>query len=75
MTQPETLQCTIDELGPGKVVLEFDNRQTLVVPKKYLPPEIKEGLVLQVEFLTDALATKRRKNLARAILEEILNGA
>lgn len=74
MTQHQTLRCTIDELQPAKVVLEFDNQQTLVVAKKYLPPEIKEGLVLQVEFLTDALATKRRKNLARAILEEILNG-
>lgn len=75
MTQPEILNCTVDDVQGAKAVLEFDRQQTLVVSSKHLPTGIKEGTVLQVEFLTDELATKRRKNLAKAILEEILNGA
>lgn len=75
MTIQEPLTCTVDRIEQTKVVLEFDNRQQLIVPKKYLPKKVTEGMVLQVEFLTDELAIKHRQNLARAVLEEILNGS
>lgn len=73
MDTPETLTCTIDRIELAKAVLEFENRQQLVVSKKFLPKNLAEGAVLRVEFLTDELATERRQNLARAVLEEILN--
>ncbi len=66
------LTATIDHFENGLAVLEFDHNQTLTIPKKYLPKSASEGDVVQIEFLTDALATKRRENLARAMLEEIL---
>lgn len=74
MTDRPTLSCTLDRFDNGQAVLEFGNRQTLTIARRYLPKDAKEGLVLQVELLTDRLATKRRENLAKAILEEILNG-
>lgn len=69
-----TLQCTVDRFENGFVVLEFPRSQTVTIAKRYLPRGIKEGEALNVEFLTDALATKRREHLARALLEEIFNG-
>ncbi len=69
-----TLECTVDRFENGFAVLEFPKKQHITVAKKYLPRALKEGDVLKVEFLTDALASRRREHLARALLEEIFNG-
>jgi hypothetical protein len=66
--------ATIDRFENGLAVLELDHNQNLTVAKRNLPKGVKEGDVLQVEFLTDELATKRKENLAKAMLEEILKG-
>ncbi len=68
------LKATIDRFEQGLAVLEFDHNQTLTVARRYLPKSAKEGDVVNVELITDMLATKRKKNLARAMLEEILKG-
>jgi len=68
-----TLECSVDRFENGLVVLKFPKQQELIVAKKYLPQGIKAGDCLKVEFLTEALATKRRDHLARAMLEEIFN--
>lgn len=75
MITEEAAHCIIDRFENGKAMLEFDSKQVLVIAKRYLPKNVKEGDSLQVEFLTDQLATKRRQHLAKAVLEEILNGA
>lgn len=67
------LTCTIDRLENGQAVLDFGSYGSLTLAKKHLPKTAKEGDALTVELLTDQAATKRRENLARAILEEILN--
>lgn len=54
--------------------MEFSHNQTLTVSKKYLPKGIKEGEAVIFEILTDELLTNRNANLAKAMLEEILNG-
>lgn len=69
-----TLQCKVDRFENGFAVLHFGRSGQLTVAKKYLPQGIREGEMLTVEFLTEALATKRRDHLARAMLEEIFNG-
>lgn len=66
--------ATIDRFENGLAVLELDHNQTLTVAKRNLPKGVKEGDVLEVEFLTNELATKRKANLAKAMLEEILKG-
>lgn len=68
------LSCTINRFENGQVVLDFGSYGSLTLAKKHLPKTAKQGDVLTVELLTDQAATKRKENLARAILEEILNG-
>ncbi len=69
----EQFVCTIDRVENGRYVLDFGKGQQLVVAKKFLPRGAKSGDVLRVELMTDRLAKKRQENLARALLEEILN--
>lgn len=69
-----TLQCTLDRFENGHAVLDFGTYGTLTVAKRYVPKDCKEGEAFLVEFLTSQAATRRRENLARAMLEEILNG-
>jgi hypothetical protein len=66
--------ATIDRFENGLAILEFDHQQNLTVAKRNLPKGVKEGDVLEIEFLTNELATKRKENLAKAVLEEILKG-
>jgi len=47
--------------------------QRLKIAQKFLTADVKKGDTLQVEFLTSRQVEKRQKNLAKAILEEILN--
>jgi hypothetical protein len=68
------LTATIDRFENGLAVLEFDHNQMLTVTRRHLPKDAREGDVVEIEFLTDELATKRRGNLAKAMLEEILKG-
>ena len=74
----QPLTCTLDRFEDGQAVLSFEfsphNRRELVVPKRYLPKQIREGDVLYLEIYNNQAATERRKNLARSILEEILSG-
>lgn len=68
------LTAVIDRFENGFAVLDFGHGQILTVAKRFLSKSAKEGDALQVELLTDMQATKRRENLARTILQEILNG-
>lgn len=69
----DNLTAIIDRFENDLAVLEFSHNQTLTVSKKYLPKEIKAGDALQIELLSNAQLTNRKKNLAKAILEELLN--
>lgn len=73
------LLATIDRFENGFAVLSFGlpagragKGQFLTVAKKFLPKNIKEGDVLQCEFLTDKLAKKNQAERARHLLKEIL---
>ncbi|EKD57086.1 MAG: hypothetical protein ACD_58C00005G0002 [uncultured bacterium] len=78
MSKPDLqLTCNIDRIENDKAVLCFfsrDNRQQLILSKKYLPKDSKEGDVFNVEFLSESQLTTKNKNLAQEILKEILNG-
>jgi len=67
------LQATIDRFENGMAVLKFQDGQELAVKKSFLPKEAREGLVINLSFLTDEEATKEKEDLALKILEEILN--
>lgn len=68
------LNCTIDRLENGHAVLDFGSYGMITVAKRHIARDAKEGDLLSVELFTDEQATKRKQHLARAILEEILNG-
>jgi sorbitol-specific phosphotransferase system component IIA len=68
-----TLTATIDRFERGRVVLRFEDGQELILPKRKLPSKIKEGSVLHCEFYRAEDAEKRKEQIARYLLEEILN--
>jgi len=82
MTQILPLRCTIDRFEGHTGVLLFDESdllgpltgQELVLPKRLLPAGSKEGDTLVVELLTDKQATEAKEDIARKVLEDILNG-
>lgn len=79
--EEQLLTCVVDRFENGLAVLSFGKPldsargrgQEIVVAKRFLPNRAKEGTVLRVELLTLEQAEKRRANLARAILKEILH--
>lgn len=76
------LRAVLDRFEGHKGVLLFDDAealgplagQELVLPKRTLPLGIREGDVIILELLTDEQATQQRETVARALLEDILNG-
>lgn len=67
------LQATVDRFENGFAILDFGKIGQLTMPKKYLPSDVGEGSVLTIELMSDKMATERKRNLAKAILKEILN--
>jgi len=70
MPEPN-ISWVIDRFENGQAVLVWQ-KQEIVLPKKYLPSGVKEGEVIVMELFRQPDAKKRRENLARHILEEIL---
>lgn len=73
----QPLTCVLDRIEGREAVLVFEfyeKRRELVVPLNYLPKKSKEGDIFNLELFPAVDATKRRENLAREILKEILNG-
>lgn len=73
----DKLTCVLDRFENSHAVLLFktnkSSSQQLMLAKRYLPKEVKEGDVLHIKILTDKQATLDQKQIAKNILEEILN--
>lgn len=67
------IKLTVDRYEGEKVVLKTEDNQTVVWPKNKLPEEINEGAVLIFEINHSSVAEKENKELAKEILNEILN--
>ncbi len=79
MSSPDSIRGSIDRFEGNLAVIVLEepeavHGQTLRVPKKLLPKSVREGVVLELEFRTEAEATQAREVVARKLLEEILNG-
>lgn len=68
-----SMVVTVDRFENGRVVLLFEDGQQVVLPKRKLPGKIKEGSVLYCEFFRAEDHDKRREDIARYLLEEILH--
>jgi hypothetical protein len=69
----ESTTCTIKKKRDIKIEVEIEG-QTLSLPKSSLPKEIQEGDVFNLYFLGKNPKEVEEKQLAKYILEEILNG-
>ena len=67
------LKFTIDRFENNKAVLKTDDGDTVVWPKSKLPSDAREGMVLNFNILSDLEAEKDKKELAKEILNEILD--
>lgn len=78
---PKPLKATVDSLSEHRAVLLIDDEylsekmknQKLILPKKLLPGNIKEGDVLVLDIQHSEDYTKQREEIARKLLEDILN--
>lgn len=71
MVDKKPLAWVVDRFENGTAVL-MSGGQELTVPRVMIPKGVKEGDVLTAEFYLLKDEAKRRENLARSILEEIL---
>ena len=71
----EELTVVVNSLADGSAVLATADGQKVVIKKRFLPKDAREGEILTVELLTTSQVTERRKHLAKAILGEILGTA
>lgn len=71
MTPPKPLQWIVGKFENGHVVLKNGN-EILRVPRAQMPKNLQEGDVVTAEFYLVSDEQKRRDNLARLLLEEIL---
>ncbi len=69
----EELIFKVVKIQDNKVTLALENQQ-LTISRRFLPAQIQEGDILSAELLTEEMKKARQKNLARAVLNEILNG-
>lgn len=71
------LTCVLDRFEESQAVLVFqiskNNTQKIILPKRYLPKNVKLNSTLHFEIYTDELAEQNQKKIAQYILEEIIN--
>ena len=58
----------------GKTVEVEINAQVVSIPSEYLPSSVLDGQEMQLCFLNSKDAKIKEENLAKIILDEILNG-
>lgn len=67
------LSCKLIEKKGKKAEIEIEG-QKIIISSEYLPASVKSGENLQLCFYSEHSAKMKEKELARAILDEILNG-
>lgn len=66
-------KITIDRFEDDKAVLKTSDNKTIIWPTKKLPENVKEGDILLFTIQTENEKTTKNKELAKTILNEILN--
>ena len=67
------IKVTIDRFEGDKAVLITEKSDTIIWPKKDLPPDAKEGEGLIIAITGDIEKDKDSRQLAKDILNEIIN--
>ena len=66
------IQATIDRFEGDKAVLIFADGQQLIIDKKDLAQEIKEGDIVYLKISPEATETDAKQAQAKDLLQEIL---
>ena len=78
MSDPESkymgipLTAVIDRFEEDRAVLRFQDGQELTIPKDRLTGSMNESSSVRVYVMDDAIDQKRREDLAKSILNELL---
>ncbi len=72
MKNRQPFSLVVDRFENGSAVL-ISPGGTVIVPRDLLPPDSREGDVLGIDLFYLRNEKKRRENIARALLDEILN--
>lgn len=65
---------TLDRKEGRFFILTFPDGQELTVPIHFFSKNVHEGDIIHLNFMTDKQAKSERTELAKSLLEEILNG-
>lgn len=77
MAEKETLpegngtQCTIDRFENEVAILLTEAKEEILIPKKYLPSQTREGSVVAVKVSNIEEVEKQREQTAKDILNEL----
>jgi hypothetical protein len=69
----QNLSCKLIQKNGKKTEIEIEG-QSLVIPSEFIPSGVAAGEELSLCFLSSKDAKIKEDNLAKLILEEILNG-
>ena len=67
------IKATIDRFEADKAVLLTADKETIIWPRKSLPKNVQEGTVLRIAVTFDSEEEGADKELAKDILNEILD--
>lgn len=67
-----SIKATITSIKGRHAILVLEDRQTLLWPKDLLPKDAKVGLSIYLTLDTAKTQEAKQKNLAKALLNEIL---
>lgn len=68
-----SLKAIVDRIEESKAVIRSDDGQTLLWPIENLPEDTSEGSVVYISLTKSEVEEQERENLARDILNEIMN--
>lgn len=67
-----TFSATIDRFEDDYAILRTEDKLEIQMPKSKIPKEAHEGSIIRFELFSDEEGTKRKEEVAKAILNEIL---
>ena len=63
----------IDRFEGDWAIIETENRHTFNLPRFILPPALKEGDVLNIQVSIDLVATKKRTEKSKRMIENLFD--
>lgn len=65
------LQCAVDRFEEGMAVLLTNEKEEILIPKKYLPAQTREGSIIAIKINNIEELEKQREQTAKDILNEL----